>query len=92
MWWAKEYNKVKASFKKIGIGIDLGDTTIFGTKYTAYEYFRWLSRLDVAEGEAFNSLLVRLGTKKKLTKGVFSAKFRNKLFNKIHYVPPFPLK
>ena len=40
-----------------------------------------MSRLDVAEGEAFNSLLVRLGTKKKLTKGVFSAKFRNKLFN-----------
>tara|TARA_B100000427_G_C15482146_1_gene583562 strand:+ start:71 stop:1573 length:1503 start_codon:yes stop_codon:yes gene_type:complete len=81
MWWAKEYNKVKASFRKIGVGIDLGDTTIFGTKYTAYEYFRWLSRLDVAEDEAFNSLLVRLGTKKKLTKGVFSAKFRNKLFN-----------
>ena len=80
-YWAKTYNRVKASFRKVGTGIDLGDTTIFGQKYTAYWYFRRAAEFDALDGQAFTSKVLELGGPKKIAKDKFSAKLRNKLCN-----------
>ena len=78
-YWAKQYNGLKTSLRNIGI--DLGDTTIFGKKYTAYWYFRRAAELDKLEGQAFTTKVIELGGKKSLKKGKFSAKLRNKCLN-----------